>query len=282
MTAKLFKLQFREVWRVIRILIPLTFLFILVTSAAALLRIGLLTGLLMTVTVIMIIGSAFVLLALVVMNDYQNMQGRRAYFVRSIPAAPGSLFSSRFLYYLSFLLIGIAALAAEIITLVVLMNLAEGNDGWSMVRAFFGGLAELFPMPGLVFLAYSAVLLVLNILSFMFAISVGSEAKFRHLGIGGPVVVYIIYYIAMQVTVFVSMFLIPIGLQFNPAATALSQADFRIVRESMIPQFVEMIRTGIEPERVIIGLGIIPMLFIVIAVITVLTYRSMDRKLTLN
>ena len=48
MTAKLFKLQFREVWRVIRILIPLTFLFILVTSAAALLRIGLLTGLLMT------------------------------------------------------------------------------------------------------------------------------------------------------------------------------------------------------------------------------------------
>lgn len=282
MTAKLFKLQFREVWRIIRILIPLTFLFILLTSAAALLQIGFITGLLTTFTMVMIIGSAFVLYALVVMNDYQNMQGKRAYFVRSIPAKPGELFTSRLLYYVSFFLIGIIALLAELFTLVFLMTQAEDGGGMTLIRSFLDQVAEFFPMIGLILLSYVAIMILLNVLSFMFAISVGSEAKFRHLGIGGPVVIYIIYYIAMQVLTLVSMFVIPIGVRFDAYATSPTDANIRLVRESMLPQFIKMIRDGIEPTEPVIGIGIIPFVIIAVFVLGWVTYRSMSRRLTLN
>ena len=282
MTGKLYKLQFREVGRIARILIPLTFLFVIATSASALLRIGFLTGIMMFLTILMIVGSAFVLFFLVISNDYHNMQGKRAYFVRSIPAEPKQLFTSRFLYYLSFFLLTIAALLLQVFLLVILMTAAEGSSVSDMLET----IRYLLRSAGIGFIlatvGYGLFALVMNSLVFMFVISVGSEAPLRHFGIGGPVLVYIIYYVVMQVVSFVGLFAIPIGVRFNAAAPTPNQANFELVAESTLPQFIRMVQDGTEPTQPVIGLGIIPLYIILAIVVGILTYRSMSKRLTLN
>ena len=117
-----------------------------------------------------------------------------------------------------------------------------------------------------------AVFSLLN--SLFFSIAKGSEARFHHLGVGGPIVVYLILYAVQQLVSVVALLLIPLGIQITNPAGQLP--EFSLVYESSLSMFNEML-SGADPNTAVIGIEIVPVAVLFSFLLLVLTINSHRR-----
>lgn len=117
-----------------------------------------------------------------------------------------------------------------------------------------------------------AVFSLLN--SLFFSISKGSEARFHHLGVGGPIVVYLILYAVQQLVSVVALLLIPLGIQITNPAGQLP--EFSLVYESSLSMFNEML-SGADSNTAVIGIEIVPVAVLFSFLLLVLTINSHRR-----
>lgn len=142
------------------------------------------------------------------MHLYQTTYGRRGYFEHAIPVKGSTLLLTKYLYAA---IVSVFSLALSAI-LIYLLHLGERNIGSSTV-AGFGQAWELlgqwspWAQPLVI---VGGLLTVLSYLAhFYFSVTVGSESWINKQGVMGPVLVFVLAYVGLQLVSFLGLLFIP-------------------------------------------------------------------------
>jgi hypothetical protein len=268
----------KETGRIAKIIYSLMIFITIAAVLLSLLNIPVLTSFTNTISTLALILSAFYLVAMTVRNDYHNFQGKRGYLFRSIPAKTSEFLLSRLAYYITYFL---GTLIILVLLLMTLTELSSGTPVFLLANIFLTQVIFASPWGiGLVFYFLGAGLI--TIIALIFAITVGSEAKFHRLGAGGPVLFYVIYYLASQLLAIPSLFFIPLGVRISLDSGTDAFANFELVKEGMLRYTLDNLGSASDPDYVIIGLGFIFTAILLAVVMVILSYRSFDKKFSLR
>ena len=218
------------------------------------------------------------ILIFTVINDYQNQQGKRSYFFRSIPAQGSAILGSRITYYATYYFSTILMIIIGLTLRLVADDVTNMGIPFHMA---FNVYKDLYPITKMVGIMIFLVIYTGTefIISMMFAITIGSHAKFKSLGIGGPVLVYFLHYIAMQIINLISILFIPIAIKLPENFD--SGFKFEIVFQSMMPEINKLFSAQSNEIRVF-GIGFIFITFIVWIIMLVWIYKFSKNKISLN
>ena len=126
----------------------------------------------------------------VIVGDYNMFFGDSALFYESTPISPSAKTFSRFLYYLIMFII-----YSLYVGLIVFLFMAVPSVDGGVIDATWADISEEINEVGirniLVLIAWCLLFLFNNIISIIFAVTLGGGKKLRRFGLGGPVLVYI-------------------------------------------------------------------------------------------
>lgn len=139
---------------------------------------------------------------------YQTTYGRRGYFEHAIPVKGSTLLLTKYLYAVLVSLFSLALTAL----LVLLLHLGERNVGGSTVAGFgqaWEFLGQWSPWAQPLVVIFGLLTILSYLAHFYFSVTVGSEARFNKLGVMGPVLMFVIVDVVLQVVSFIGLFLPP-------------------------------------------------------------------------
>lgn len=127
----------------------------------------------------------------VIVGDYNMFFGDSALFYESTPISPSAKTFSRFLYYLIMFII-----YSLYVGLIVFLFMAVPSvDGGGVINVTWADIGKAINEVGVrnILIGVSSLVLALfnNIISIIFAVTLGGGKKLRRFGLGGPVLVYI-------------------------------------------------------------------------------------------
>lgn len=190
-----------------------------------------------------------------VVGDYHNMEGKRAWFYRSLPATGIAFTAARALYYLVFSLANLLSFALQCFVYIKLsfrMNILDNG--------LFPFTPELMrKLTGALFSPQNSLILVLDIIVttlfisalFSMSISVGCMGWFKKLKAGGPFLIFFIsQYLFSQLSRIILSFITPASynldpltveeiIQTNPPMEALEKS-FNLALQSALPMILYM------------------------------------------
>ena len=127
----------------------------------------------------------------VIVGDYNMFFGDSALFYESTPISPSAKTFSRFLYYLIMFII-----YSLYVGLIVFLFMAVPSVDGGVIDATWADISEEINEVGirniLVLIAWCLLFLFNNIISIIFAVTLGGGKQLRRFGLGGPVLVYIV------------------------------------------------------------------------------------------
>lgn len=170
----------------------------------------------------------------------------------------------------------LASLVATVLLLAVLWPAAAPSMGadpnpFAVVAELWSTVTELMPPVMVVQLIALFILMVLAYLpTWLVAVSIGSEERFRRFGIGGPVLVFALLYVVMQLLFTIGIFAVPFGLGLTESG-AIGVVRFDVLAEI----------AGGDASDAIMPLGFVPMVFLVAAWAIWRSARSWNRKVAL-
>lgn len=199
---------------------------LLVGCIAVALRLPIVSDLAMILPVLAILALPVSQFVLVVVSYYRSLYGPRGYLAHTLPIPAGTLYAGKLVAAMTELVISAVLMLAAIVLTSVALDVAARNMPFSGLRQVLRIIASIPAIGrwiaglGLMFL----ISFVANIVSIFFAISTGSEARWQGLGIGGPVLVYVLLYVATQLLTIVLMLALPLGLQIDMTPVVLAEA----------------------------------------------------------
>lgn len=221
------------------------------------------------------VPAALVMLAI---DYWRTMYGREGYFTMIIPVRGRALYWTKLLHAL------IVSLAATALTLIglFLWVVANGIAARAPLGEQLAGFRELIlssvggPMLWFLVGALAAQLLFVLVAGAT-VLSVGAEERFSSLGGGAPIILGVALYFFMQVLSVFAMMFVPLGLQVTGADAG------SIVWNGMLSEIVEAVRLGPEaPEPTMIGIGFLPLLVVVGALLAWKGVHSIERRTSLR
>lgn len=208
--------------------------------------------------------------AYLLIRYYQSLYGREGYLTMALPVRSGTLYAAKFTWASLTWLASTVVVLILWLGLVLLQTSAQGATVADLTAAVREGLAQMPPaFPAMVVLGI-VVSMVLYLAQFAWVVTFGMEERFRSLGIGGPVVVWVVSYAVMQVLATLAIILIPLG-----ATPDLSGLVFT----SFLP---EMTRSLNNEEPAFVPLGWVVVLVLTAPVFVVWTLRSMKHHTSLR
>mgnify|MGYP001323075599 CR=1 FL=1 len=220
--------------------------------------IGLVFAIMLTFTVVPAVQLFFAI------DFYRSSYGSGALLTHSLPVRGRKLFWTKMLF--AFLV----TVLVSILTLIVL--LLQGQ----LVLSMGGGLAEAYRELQLalrqlsalwLFLLVSAAWMVVIPLASMFSsVVIGSGGWARRLSIGGPIIVFMGYYVLMQILGFVSFFIPPV----------VDIATGEVHGVSMFQSAMS------SPDAPLLPLSIVFIHILIIAGLLIWASRDMDKKVELR
>ena len=283
MVRKLMVDDIRMIWRNWRAIMLPALLVAVVSALVFILDIDVISTyfqLMYFIAIIVIITSLPILL---IVNYSRSLYSEQGYLAFTLPTKGRSIFASKALTALLFLIIDVAVALAltmawnSITDLQMRQPLFTTNR--SMLEAFINS-EHVWTMIGIA--AGSLTLAALTGISqFSFIITKSNEARFHSLGKGAPVLMYVITYLLQQAASLIGMLLLPFGVSFlsDPVTEVASVEGW--VFESSLPSFKRLL-TGGDPNQFTLGLGFIVTLVLLSIVYIVLTIRSMERHTSLK
>ncbi|WP_010541307.1 hypothetical protein [Dietzia alimentaria] len=235
---------------------------------SALSILGLLLGFL---AVAVLVPGAQLLLA----ADYwRSSYGRTGYFTQSIPVRGSTIFQAKLIWTT---LVSLVA--------VVLTGLAGWLLWWAasftaeIPRPTFVAIGDALTYVGDVTPAWMIVVgailllvsLVMAVVYYYFAVSIGHESKLASLGWGGPIIVYVVVYFCTQVLSLVGMIVLPFGIGVK--GDQLGLVHFNVLAE---------MSAGANANNEVMPVGFIAVLLVVGVFCLWRTARSWDRKVALR
>ena len=196
---------------------------------------------------------------------YRSSFGRRGYFTHTLPIKGTTLVLTKLGYAL------IATAAAMVWSVVLLLvSLASAVElGMITYAEFWAGFRDLFGAGNLflTFMILNVVALILvTIVQYFFAVAVGSEAWINKAGGMGPVVTFLIVYVAIQLLALLALLIPP---SYNPLSEAWSWS---------VP-LIDMIR---NPDNVGIPISAFWITYVLSGLLLWRTVVSVNKKLELR
>lgn len=159
-----------------------------------------------------------------VVDYWRSGYGRTGYFTQTIPAQGSTIYWAKLLWAM------IVSMGALVATLILgFLTWWAGSVQFGILSPTSGVIGEMWgavtdvASPWMVaagLLLLLAMFLVWPVY-YYFAASVGSESRFAGLGVGGPIVVFVLLYIAMQIFSFLGLLLVPYGLDITDSELAI-------------------------------------------------------------
>lgn len=217
--------------------------------------------------VVLAVGVAVGVGVYLLVSYYRTTAGRVAYLTMSIPVRGRVLYAAKATW--AFVLLLVSMVVAMFATVVAVGALAEASGGdfgdvWSRFASAFGSTAATVAMAAVVVIATA-----LLIAEFAFYVTWGNRAEFHRFGAGGPVLVGLVGYVAMQFVTLAAILLIPLGVDVGTPGLSL-------VHESFLSQF------GSNAAEPVIPVGFVPAYVILLAVLVLGTIRSLERRTSLR
>lgn len=177
---------------------------------------------------------------------WTSMYGREGYFTMSLPVRGRVLFAAKVMFAAGVALIGVVVTVVVGLGVLAVTTRASGAS----VRETFSGLRDtLTSSPtilwiGVVGVVMSLLVLVVEVAAVM---SIGAQGRWNRLGIGAPLIGFLILYVVTEVVNLAAMLWIPFGLTISGPDAG------NLVARGMWPGFLDAIRSGGEPT--VLGLG---------------------------
>lgn len=210
---------------------------------------------------------------LLAMDYWRTGYGRTGYFTQSIPVRGSTIFWAKLLWAVLVslvalvfaLLLGWLAWWAVAVTSGselpspavlgdAMQSLASFAPAWLIVAAILGVVVSVATMT----------------IYYYFSVSLGHERWLASLGAGGPIVVFVVLYIVTQVTTFLGMLLVPLGLGVENDRLAV--VPFNVVSEMSM---------GAESSSVM-PIGFVATTVVLLALLLWRTARSWNHKVALR
>ncbi|MGO3018067.1 MAG: hypothetical protein ACTIH2_02835 [Anaerococcus sp.] len=208
--GKLLKLQLKEnlkilIWvLVIPIILSAGFLYLNRTYDNSITDIG------MGLSIILLFLGLGASGLIVLYEDYQRFFGKEAIFYQSLPVSPTANIWSRFFTYLiSFIMIFIV-LIFDLSILGIFSGSFNIDSVKEVFRIIFDRLGE-YPKESLIFITIMITSMITSIFMIIFSINVGSQKSLKSMGIFGPILIYILTSILLQVLSVLTINFIPSG-----------------------------------------------------------------------
>lgn len=207
-----------------------------------------------------------VLLALAV-EYWRSAYGRQGYFTHTIPARGSAQYGVRLLYGAFVVVAALVVNALLLATPLVVAVSHEKPVGVGLFAYVVGlGREGLSALPAWAWLLIVAALVIASwmyLVQYYFAASIGSSGRLASLGVGGPILVWVVLYLVQQALTFVSIVAVPLGL--DPRGQSLRLVSIN---------YAAAIAGG---GTDVIPFGFIPMLAVLTAVLIWWTARSWNR-----
>lgn len=205
--------------------------------------------------------------------DYWRHSYRRAgYLTQTLPVRGATIYWAKLVW--AGVVMVAALLWAVLLGGVTFMGAAPGlghrpTDVFGIVADQVAAAARVVPWwgwaPGVLLVL---ALLILPVVEYFFAASLGSERALVALGLGGPVLVWFLLYFAMQVLLMAGMVALPFGVAVGAGGVELVTQDFW-----------HLMVTDTPPTAM--PIGFLPVLVVAFVVLVWRTTISWDRKVTL-
>ncbi len=229
-------------------------------------------GLGVMLTIVAVSAFLFVVQLGLAFDYWRSSYRKTGYFTQSLPVKGSTIYGAKLLWG------GAVTVAGLVWTLVLAVPaLFAASSALNLGITF----SLILDSVGAVFGAAPAwvwVILTIVILAFYvgglaqyyFAASIGSEARMNGLGIGGPILVWFVLYMVMQVLLFVGIIAIPLGLTGMADGSSLAVTSMN---------FLDLMVNNQEADAM--PLGFLPVMFIVTAVLIWRTVVSWNKKVSL-
>lgn len=289
MFGKLVKHEFRATGRIIPFVFLVTIFMGLITITGILLNIDALIGVSFFFLIITLIAEVVVTYGLLIWRFYKTMCGNEAYLSFTLPVKPRLLYFSKMLVSFVWVILSmlVLMLGLSLIVLVIIKgkdtSIAGIIEGIKVMTDFLGfsdhkGIAILFIIVVTVFSILG------GLTSIFFAVTLGSTSRFHKFGIGGPILVYLVEYISLQMIGMLAFGLIPLALEVT---VRLDEGlSYRLVSRNMIEWILEETKrsaTGAAASEVgLIGIGTYIVLPIILAVLFMATTRIVEKHMSIR
>lgn len=273
MFAKLVKHEFIATRRIILFVYLATILMTGTNLLARNLDINWLSSMLLFLMVLLAVVQVVLTYALLIYRYYKNLYNSEGYLMHTLPVKAGSILFSKMLVAFTWLMASYLILLAVLSTVLYLI---AGEKGFSLREAFQGFIQEMGlsestgRMIMIVVPLYLALSIIYQLAQFYFAISMGSISRLHHLGLAGPVIMYLGLYFVLQIWVLLGLLFIPLGI-------TIEQGAFKLVPEGMLNIILHP-----DSGRFIFGLGSLLFIVIAIAVLLAVTRRLIARHTSLR
>lgn len=275
MISKLFRFQFKELSRLLFPIIGISAaLTILMMIPTWLLENTFLNQLSLAFIYIILVGGGVVMTLLVIVKDYHNFYGKRAYLMQSFPASAKELFLSRILYYL------VSTICIILYTFLQLLFLyrmifypdilsVDLRQAYQFIKPLMGWL-----------IIYGASAIFLTILMGMSINTLGAGRKLQRFGFGGPLLIYFLLNIIMQICSSIATIFLPLALQLKLTATGISHS---LITQSMFAFYGKNIFDDqLMSTDFVIGIGNIPVFIVMGIVLAFIVQHYMKKKVCLK
>lgn len=282
MVRKLMADNFRVIWRYwAAVALPAIFVLLLSLALYAL-NLPIVSDLALGAAILALVVAVLSLPLLLLVSYYRSLYSAEGYLSFTLPVRGRELYASKALTAFIYIIIDLLLSAI----LVAFFIMATDLNSRLPLFTTLGSLRESFMALDnkgtliLLFSAYILFTLFMMITQFAFVITKGSEARFHRIGLGGPVIVYLITYVIQQVVSLVGMIALPLGVHFgiNPDGSA---SDISIVFRSSLESFKAAIRGDAQTDFTM-GLGFVLMLLLTGVVYVGLTIRSIEKHTSLR
>ncbi|MDP9800865.1 glucan phosphoethanolaminetransferase (alkaline phosphatase superfamily) [Arcanobacterium wilhelmae] len=212
-------------------------------------------------------GAAVVATAVILAIGYwRTMRGPRAYFTFSVPARGREIFWAKVVFAYLVLVASILIVLLAVLSIMWHYGSKAGISFSQALAPLWNTLTAMGTGYFVAGLVLTLVVLFLDVAAVAALISITAQEKYQKFGVGGFVSALVVLYVASQVVSVVGMLAIP-GVM-NLESGSLSWGF-------MLPQFVEALRTGGQPN--VLGLGFIPANFVLLGGVTWWGVRSIER-----
>ncbi|MFT3889798.1 MAG: hypothetical protein QM713_16765 [Arachnia sp.] len=235
MVATLIRYEWLRTWRVLALIFGGALLFTGMSALAASVLPGPLNMVFAIVGIVVTCAFPIVLTFLLGVDFYRSTFSKTGYFTAAIPARGATIFWVKFGYGCVFALLGLAGtVGLAILANIGFVHATGGTTAQvlAMIDAVRDGLGML-PL-GLRLLVFGFVLIYpcATLAQLYFAATVGSEATFSRLGLGGPVLVWFLYYVGTQLAAILGLFLPPTLDITNPLAPTVTYDPLAFFRDN--------------------------------------------------
>ena len=221
---------------------------------------------------VVVVGAFFTVVQLALAYDYwRSSYSRTGYFTQSLPVKGSTIYGAKFLWGS---IVTVVALIWNLVLAVPAVfggaQAMAGGITWGRVMEELGSIFATAPLWVWVVLGITIVALaVAGLAQYFFAASIGSEARMNRLGIGGPILVWFVLYLAMQTLLVVGIVAVPLGLGQAPDGNlSIFEANF-----------LQLMINDQNPD--IMPLGFLPVLFVVSGALIWRTVVSWNKKVSL-